>query len=161
MNESWTPEVKELTLVSGLVLPEKGSLHLQVRVSVADSQGVRRVALYSRPAEGSLEVLVLREALERDVAVGRRDHRARSDHDVLPARQGDCARGSGVDKPADHERPTACWSLLCSTGVHSTATCRIGAWPADTGNGCLAPPPPPPLVLSGTYGRMVVSTIWR
>ncbi|WP_033289321.1 type I polyketide synthase [Amycolatopsis jejuensis] len=44
--------VEELTLAAPMVLPEQGSLQVQVSVAAADDAGFRRVAVHSRPATG-------------------------------------------------------------------------------------------------------------
>ncbi|BCB84328.1 polyketide synthase [Phytohabitans suffuscus] len=41
--------VEELTLAAPLVLPERGAVHVQVRVGDADESGRRQVGVYSRP----------------------------------------------------------------------------------------------------------------
>ncbi|MFI1569044.1 type I polyketide synthase [Streptomyces sp. NPDC020490] len=43
--------LEELTLQTPLVLPERGGVHLQVRVGAADASGRRTVTVYSRPED--------------------------------------------------------------------------------------------------------------
>ncbi len=44
--------VEELTMLSPLVLPERGTVRVQVRVDVADEHGRRAIAIHSRPHDG-------------------------------------------------------------------------------------------------------------
>nr|WP_243713422.1 SDR family NAD(P)-dependent oxidoreductase [Actinomadura sp. 6K520] len=46
------PHIEELTLESPLVIPDEGSLHLQITVEPADDGGRRTIAVHSRPADG-------------------------------------------------------------------------------------------------------------
>jgi polyene macrolide polyketide synthase len=47
--ETGSPEIEELTLEAPLVLPEKGAVQLQVKVSEQQEQGRREIEIHSRP----------------------------------------------------------------------------------------------------------------
>ncbi|QKW37584.1 SDR family NAD(P)-dependent oxidoreductase [Actinomadura sp. NAK00032] len=46
------PHIEELTLESPLVIPDEGSLHLQITVEPADDDGRRTIAVHTRPVDG-------------------------------------------------------------------------------------------------------------
>ncbi|WP_020659292.1 type I polyketide synthase [Amycolatopsis benzoatilytica] len=52
-DEAGCGRVEELTLAAPMILPEDGSLRVQVSVSAPDSAGLRRVAVYSRAGNAS------------------------------------------------------------------------------------------------------------